>query len=83
MPASAMTTKRADAEVDVRAEERDVVRRGERARGDRAGVEHDELAGRREDGVDRHQPEDGVDAVGGDLRGEARGDARDEHGGRS
>ena len=32
---------------------------GERARGERAGVEHHELAGGREDGVDRHQHEDG------------------------
>ena len=40
----------------------------ERARGERAGVEHDELGGGREDGVDRHQQEDGPEPVRGEER---------------
>src|SRR5436190_568657 len=46
--------KRPDGRRDRRAEERDV-RRGERARRERPRVHHHQLAGRREDGVDRHQ----------------------------
>ena len=54
---------RAGAEADVPAEDRDAVCGGEDAGCDRARVEHHDLARRREDRVDRHQPEDGVDAV--------------------
>ena len=52
---------------------------GAARRPDRARVEHHDLARGREDGVDRHQPEHGVDAVRGDGGGEARGDRGQEH----
>ena len=53
---------------------------GERTRGERARVDHDELARRGEDRVDRHQHEDGVDAVVADERRDRRGDGGEEHG---
>ena len=40
----------------------------ERPRGERARVDHDQLAGCGEDGVDRHQDEDGPEAVRGEER---------------
>src|SRR5205823_5577250 len=63
---------------DPRSEERHVLGR-ERAGRERAGVDHDELARRREDRVDRHQGEDGVQTVVADEGGDRPGDARDEH----
>jgi hypothetical protein len=70
--------ERPRAEADLRAEEGDVVRGAEDARGDGSRVQHHELARRGEDGVDRHQHEDGVGAVRRNLRGQARGDAREQ-----
>ena len=58
--------------VDRVAEEDDVLP-GERAGRERARVDHHELARGREDGVDEHQDEDGVDAVVAD-EGSDRGD---------
>src|SRR6478672_11576142 len=66
-------------EADPRTEQRYPVRGREDSRGDCARVQHHELARRREEGVDRHQAEDGVDAVIRYRGGEARRDARKEH----
>src|SRR6266540_813677 len=63
---------------DPRPEEVDVLP-GERRRGQRTRVDHDELARRWKHGVDRHQEEDGVDAVVSDQRGEGARDAGDRH----
>src|SRR6478752_4486598 len=64
---------------DPRTEQRHPVRGREDSRCDCARIQHHELARGREEGVDRHQAEDGVDAVIRYCGGEARGDAREEH----
>src|SRR6266545_2290356 len=66
---------------DARPEQVDVLA-GERARGQGSRVDHDELARRWKDSVDRHQQEDGVDAVITDQRRERARDAGDRHRGR-
>src|SRR5581483_9749100 len=67
------------AEADVGAEQGHSVRGLEDSGRDGARIEHHELAQGGEDGVDGHEPEDGVDTVIRDGGGEARGDAREEH----
>src|SRR3954451_6662463 len=69
----------AGAVADPASEERHALAGRGDPRSDRSGIEHHELARRREEGVDRHQPEDGVDAVIRHRGGEARRDAREEH----
>src|SRR5579859_595539 len=69
--------KGAGTEADVRAEERHMMRRREHARRDGSGVEHDEFAGGGEHRVDRHEHEDGVDALRGDVARDGRCEARD------
>src|SRR5580765_4763978 len=62
---------------EVVAEERE--RRAERTRGDRAADDHDELARRGQDGVDRHQDEDRIEPVVADVVRQRAGDAREKH----
>src|SRR3954465_614157 len=62
--------------LDAVAEEHDVLR-GEGARGERARIDHHQLAGSREDRVDRHQQEDRVDAVVADEGRNGAGDRRE------
>jgi len=57
-------------------EEHDVLR-GKGARGERARVDHHQLARSREDGVDRHQQEHRIDAVVADERRNRAGDRRE------
>jgi hypothetical protein len=59
--------------------ERDHVRVRKDAGGKRARVEHRQLAGRRENRGDDHQPEDGIDAVVADEGGDRAGDAGNRH----
>ena len=50
----------------------------DRARGDRAAVDHHDLARGREDRVDQHQEEDGVEAVVADRARDRVGDAAED-----
>ena len=59
-----------EARLEVVPEERDLP--GERARGERAAVEHRHLARGREDGGDRHQEEDREEPVVADEGGDRR-----------
>ena len=63
---------------EVSAEERHALTR-ERAGRDCAAVDHHDLARRREDGVDDHQPEDRVDARVADPAGDGARDRGDHH----
>ena len=73
---------RGPALVDRAPEERHLLVR-ERSRGERAAVDHDELARRRQHGVDEHEQEDRVEAVVPDDRrdgvGQLAEDRGDEH----
>ena len=64
--------------MDAGAEKVDVLT-GECGGRERSRVQHHQLARRGEDGIQRHQEKDGVDAVVPDQRGERARDAGDRH----